>query len=67
MKKKSNVCKQCGLPDGLCICDDLKNEIELRDILKCPKCGTEFRKIDEYTYEYACDCIKNKRIRISVG
>jgi hypothetical protein len=66
MPKKTKVCKQCGLPDGLCICEDLKAEMEIADILKCTKCGAKFRKIDDYTYEPTCDCIK-KKIRISVG
>jgi len=38
----------------------------LEDLLKCSKCGTPFKKIDDHTYKFACECVKST-LNISVG
>jgi len=30
MNDNEKICKECGLPNGLCICDEIEKEIELR-------------------------------------
>jgi len=44
-------------------CNPSKN---LKEILRCQKCGKTFKKIDSYTYRPDCDCYKHK-FYISVG
>ena len=43
-----------------------KKKESLQDILKCSKCGKPFKKIDEHTYEFDCNC-SHKKLRVSVG
>jgi len=38
----------------------------LKEILRCQKCGKTFKKIDSHTYRPDCDCYKHK-FYISVG
>jgi len=44
----------------------MKLRINIHDILKCPKCGKPFKKIDSHTYEPDCGCY-DIDIRVSVG
>jgi len=46
---------------------DALDESSFRELLKCSMCKTPFKKIDEHTYEYGCDCPHGRKIRISVG
>jgi len=45
------------------MCNPSKN---LKEILRCQKCGKTFKKIDSHTYRPDCDCYKHK-FYISVG